>query len=101
MGTITERQREKLRQWADGHMDPETADIFMDSTPPAGWGDVATKQDLEALHTTLAAELHQQTTKLTLAFIAVIVAALAGQTVVPHYFPPPAPPPIVLQVPSP
>jgi len=106
MGTITERQRQRLRQWADRHMDQETADIFMESTPPTGWGDVATKQDLDVLEMRLSAKIDReigevraaQTTHLITIVVAILVAMM-GNTVLPHYFPPPSPQ-IVVQVPS-
>lgn len=49
MGTITERDRMAWHQWADEHMGEQNADTLMKSLPPAGGGDVATKDDLEAL----------------------------------------------------
>ena len=49
MGTITERDRMALHQWADEHMGEQNADTLMKSLRPAGLGDVATKDDLEAL----------------------------------------------------
>ena len=118
MGTITERQRQRFGQWADQHMDDETVDMFMASTPPAGWGDVATKQDLDVLETRLSAKLaeaiggvHQEMGKRgraekwqTVTLLVAILVAMLGNTVLPHYFPPPAPAPasaapIVIQVP--
>lgn len=46
---ITEQDRIKLYHHFEEQMGQELATKMMDSLPPAGWGDIATKQDIEAL----------------------------------------------------
>ncbi|HWH32113.1 MAG TPA: hypothetical protein VNU01_05520, partial [Egibacteraceae bacterium] len=99
--------------WADEAMGRERADTLMKGIPPAGWGDVATKQDLEVLESRFSAKLadeiggvhkeigkvrEAQTTHLITIVVAILVAMM-GNTILPHYFPPPSPQ-IVVQVPS-
>ena len=46
---LTEQDRIKLYRHFEADMGEELATKMMDSLPPAGWGDVATKQDIEDL----------------------------------------------------
>lgn len=46
MATVTETRRAQLRRWADEHMGKDNAETLMDSLPPNGWGDIATKADV-------------------------------------------------------
>ena len=58
---ITERERLRLHEYFKGTMGEEQAATLMECLPPAGWGDVATKQDLirevEATRTDLTREI--------------------------------------------
>ena len=47
--TTIEADRLKLHQAAINSLGKEPADTLMEHLPPVGWGDVATKQDLDAL----------------------------------------------------
>jgi hypothetical protein len=47
--SITEQERIRLRQEVSQVTSDDTADILMRSLPPSGWGDLATKKDLESL----------------------------------------------------
>lgn len=52
--SITEYERHRINQWLEEAMGPERAAIMMQLLPPVGWGDIATKADLQ----TLRAEMH-------------------------------------------
>ena len=47
--SITEQERAQLRWEVSQLMGEDTADILMRQLPPTGWGDIATKADLEIL----------------------------------------------------
>ena len=44
---VTEGQRHDLHTYFQETMGRDRADVMMDLLPPVGWGDVATKQDLD------------------------------------------------------
>jgi hypothetical protein len=44
---VSEFQRHQVFQWFEEAMGPERAAIIMELLPPVGWGDVATRADLE------------------------------------------------------
>lgn len=46
---VDERSRHQLYRKLDELMGPQEATTLMELLPPSGWGDVARKQDLEAL----------------------------------------------------
>ena len=46
---ITDKDRTRLYQYFEETMGEERATTLMDALPPVGWGDVATKADLEQL----------------------------------------------------
>jgi hypothetical protein len=46
---VTEYERNQLFAWFDEHMGKERAATMMNLLPPVGWGDVATKRDLDVL----------------------------------------------------
>jgi hypothetical protein len=46
---VTEYERNQLFAWFDEHMGKERAATMMSLLPPVGWGDVATKRDLDVL----------------------------------------------------
>ena len=64
MGTVTERGRLALRQWAGEHMNELTAEGFMKSLPPKGWDDLATKSDIETLHAATKSDIARLDTKI-------------------------------------
>lgn len=45
--SVSEFQRHQVFQWFEEAMGPEKAAIMMDLLPPVGWGDIATRADLE------------------------------------------------------
>jgi hypothetical protein len=47
--TVTERDKRELFERAEQVLGADGANILMDLLPPAGWADVATKQDLREL----------------------------------------------------
>jgi hypothetical protein len=53
---VSERDRHELYEWAREAMGSDRADVFMRYLPPVGWGDVATRRDLEVLGAGLRAE---------------------------------------------
>jgi hypothetical protein len=44
---VTEFQRHQVFQWFEEAMGKERAAIIMELLPPVGWGDIATRGDLE------------------------------------------------------
>lgn len=55
--SVNEFQRHQVFQWFEEAMDPERAAIMMDLLPPVGWGDIATRADLELVRADLRAEI--------------------------------------------
>jgi hypothetical protein len=55
--SITEYERHQVFQWCEEAMGSERAAIMMRLLPPAGWGDIATRADLEALRAELRGEI--------------------------------------------
>lgn len=47
--SVTEFQRHQVFQWLEEAMGTERAAIMMDLLPPVGWGDLATRSDLDVL----------------------------------------------------
>jgi hypothetical protein len=86
---ISEKERHELFNRLEEALGPEGAGTLMDMLPPAGWADVATKQDLAALTSRIdgldqvfvtKAELHAQTRTFitwTLTSQATLVAVVA------------------------
>jgi hypothetical protein len=46
---VSEYERTQLFNWFEEHMGTERASTMMNLLPPVGWGDVATRRDLELL----------------------------------------------------
>ena len=55
--SITEFERHQLFSWFEEHMGQERASTMMNLLPPTGWGDVATRRDLQVLEARLDAKL--------------------------------------------
>lgn len=55
---VSEFQRHEVFKWLEEQMGPERAATMMDLLPPVGWGDLATKRDLQTEIGTLRAEMH-------------------------------------------
>jgi hypothetical protein len=47
--SVSEFQRHQIFQWFEEAMGSERAAIMMDLLPPVGWGDIATRGDLEVV----------------------------------------------------
>ena len=45
--SVTENERNQLFAWLEEHMGKERAATMMNLLPPVGWGEVATKRDLD------------------------------------------------------
>jgi hypothetical protein len=54
---VSEYERTQLFNWFEEHMGKERASTMMNLLPPVGWGDVATRRDLEMLEERLEARL--------------------------------------------
>lgn len=52
---VTEFQRHQIFQWLEAQMGSEKAAIMMDLLPPVGWGDIATRGDLDVLRAEIKA----------------------------------------------
>jgi hypothetical protein len=46
---VSEYERTQLFNWFEEHLGKERASTMMNLLPPVGWGDVATRRDLELL----------------------------------------------------
>jgi hypothetical protein len=51
--SVSEYERTQLFRWFEEHMGKERASTMMALVPPLGWGDVATRRDLEVLEARL------------------------------------------------
>ncbi|HJP64890.1 MAG TPA: hypothetical protein VKA30_01145 [Actinomycetota bacterium] len=86
--SVDERSRYELYQRLEQVLGPKEASTLMEHLPPLGWGDVATKQDLDRLEQRLEdrltasfrAELVSQTRTMILAMLGTVVS-LAGVTI--------------------
>ena len=47
--SVSEHERHQLFTWFEEHMGSERAATMMSLVPPVGWGDVATRRELEPL----------------------------------------------------
>ena len=65
--TVSEYQRTQLFNWFEEHMGRERATTMMSLLPPVGWGDVATRRDLQELEEQLGSIRAQMVTKADLA----------------------------------
>jgi hypothetical protein len=57
--SVSEHERHQLFTWFEEHMGSERAATMMSLLPPTGWGDVATRRDLELLEARIDAKLDQ------------------------------------------
>jgi hypothetical protein len=56
--SVTEFERHQLFSWFEEHMGRERATTMMNLVPPAGWGDVVTRRDLDQLAAITRRDLH-------------------------------------------
>jgi hypothetical protein len=47
--SVTEHERRQLFTWFEEHMGAERAESMMRLLPPVGWGDIATRRDVNDL----------------------------------------------------
>ena len=57
--TIDERTRRMVHARLEDALGPEVADAMMELLPPVGWGDVATRSDLDRFATELRSEMSE------------------------------------------
>jgi hypothetical protein len=57
--SVSEHERHQLFTWFEEHMGSERAATMMSLLPPVGWGDVATRRDLELLEARIDAKFSQ------------------------------------------
>lgn len=70
---VTEFQRHQIFQWFEEAMGQERAAIIMELLPPVGWGDIATRGDLEVVR----AEIRSANADLLHRFYFALVASQA------------------------
>ena len=70
---IDERRRHDLYVRAEEVLGPEPANTLMELLPPVGWGDVATKRDLDNLANVLRVEMHILARTLFLAIVTIVL----------------------------
>ena len=78
---VSERDRHDLYEWAKGTMGERRADTLMSYLPPVGWGDIATRRDLEILRAEIRAELAELRAEMADRFrhqTNMLVGAIAG-----------------------
>lgn len=56
---VNEQRRRQLHSHVAAGLGTEAADMLLDELPPLAWAELATKQDLTNLETTLRAELSE------------------------------------------
>jgi len=78
---VTERQRHELFKWFEEQMGQERASTMIELMPPAGFAELATKQDLAELETRLTGSLTHSFITWLLASQATVIAAMAGMLV--------------------
>ena len=66
--SVSEHERHQLFTWFEEHMGSERAATMMNLLPPVGWGDVATRRDLELLEARIDAKLDQLEARLEVGF---------------------------------
>lgn len=74
---VSEFQRHEVFKWLEQQMGPERAATMMDLLPPVGWGDLATKRDLQIEIGALRAEVHAAHSELLLKLFFGMVASNA------------------------
>ncbi len=57
MAAVTEGERHDMANALEAQLDRETTMILLKHLPPTGWGDVATKRDLEIMEARLETRL--------------------------------------------
>jgi hypothetical protein len=68
--SVNEFQRHQVFQWFEEAMGPEKAAIMMDLLPPVGWGDIATRSDLELVRAEIRSANAELLHKLWFALVA-------------------------------
>jgi hypothetical protein len=71
---VDERARHRLFLKLDEVLGAEDATTLMETLPPIGYDELATKQDLEALKHELLAKISQETRVIVFALVAVVVS---------------------------
>jgi hypothetical protein len=61
---VSEYERTQLFNWFEEHMGTERASTMMNLLPPVGWGDVATRRDLELLEERLVGKTESEAGRL-------------------------------------
>jgi hypothetical protein len=75
--SVSEFQRHQIFQWLEAAMGSEKAAIMMDLLPPVGWGDVATRTDLDNLRLEIHAATDRLESSLTRSFATWLLASQA------------------------
>jgi hypothetical protein len=83
--SVSEFQRHQIFQWFEEAMGSERAAIMMDLLPPVGWGDIATRSDLDivrmeirAAEDRLDARMSRLESSLTRSFVTWLLASQAA-----------------------
>lgn len=76
--TTDERARTKLHERLDQAVGPDAADTLMSHLPPTGWGDVATRRDLDIVAWRLEAAFERALRQAVLALVAAVLASVGA-----------------------
>ena len=75
--SVSEFQRHQIFQWLEEAMGSEKAAIMMDLLPPVGWGDIATRTDLDNVRMEIRSGLDRIESSLTKSFVTWLLVSQA------------------------
>ena len=82
--SVNEHDRRVLHQALVGLIGELEADTLMELLPPAGWTEIARKQDLETLELRLRAAFHRDMVQQTWIFVGTMLAGLGALAALVH-----------------
>jgi hypothetical protein len=75
--SVGEFQRHQIFQWLEQAMGSEKAAIMMDLLPPVGWGDIATRADIDNVRMEIRAAVDRLESSLTKSFVTWLLVSQA------------------------